>query len=168
MWKTKFITVLALIVSAALIRVIPHWPNFTPIVALALFGGKEIRSMLLSVLVVFGSMFLSDAILGFHPVMWATYLALGLIVLVGHFVKDRASSIALATIGSSFLFFVVSNFGVWISGWLYPRTVIGLSECFVAAIPFFGYSLLGDLFYSAVIFSIYQLVERRLVACSQA
>lgn len=168
MLKAKLYTILALIVFAALLRLLPHLPNFTPIVAIALFGGGQIRNRYLSLIVVFGAMLISDAFLGFHPVMWATYLSLGMIVFVGRYIDGRAQSIVVASIASSILFFIVTNFGVWMSGWIYQLTMSGLAECYIAAIPFFGYSVVGDLFYCAVLFSLYQLAESRINACYQA
>ena len=149
---------------AALMRLVPHWPNFVPTVGLAIFAGNVLGSRRLSYGVVLAAMIISDALLGWHDVMWATYLSLALIV----FMASKAQStlgLLSGTLASSTLFFIITNFAVWIAGWMYPLTGEGFIACFVAAIPFYGYSLAGDLFYTVVLFGAYNmLVHRPLLA----
>ena len=159
----ELVSVLVIIVAAALFRCIPHPPNFAPTVALALFAGSRLDNRLNALLIVGISMLIGDLILGAHAVMWATYLSLALIVLLGRatsFSSMRRSLIPTALISST-IYFVVTNFAVWHSGWmkaLYPATTQGLLDCYTAALPFFGHSVVGDLFYTTVLFGAYKLV----------
>ncbi len=136
-------------------RLLPHVPNFTAVGGIGLFSGA--RYGVKKGLVVTGvTMFISDAIVGFHPLVWATYGSLLASVLLGAaFLKRRDGyRIAAFTIGSGLLFFIVTNFAVWAQGLWYPKTVAGLIDCYVMAIPFLRNSLSGDAFYSALLFGI--------------
>ncbi len=140
-------------------RLIPHPWNVSPVTAIALFGGAHLgkRWSLILPLVCVG---VTDVFLGWHATVPFTWLAFLLVGLLGWWVRDHfsVSRIALAAVLGACLFFVISNFGVWLIGGLYPRTAAGLSECFVAAIPFFRGTLLGDIAYTAILFSLGQLV----------
>ena len=85
------------------------------------------------------------------------------IVGIGFLLRDRRTplQIAGASLAGSVLFFVVTNFGVWMLGSLYPKTLEGLVACYVAAIPFFHNTLLGDAFFTAVLFGGFVLAQRR-------
>jgi hypothetical protein len=89
-----------------------------------------------------------------------------LIVCIGFLLRRRRRllPIAGATLASSLLFFIITNFAVWASGALYPRTAIGLLACFVAAIPFFQNTLLGDAVYSVILFGGFAFAERNFPA----
>ena len=89
---------------------------------------------------------------------------LGLILGIGFLLRGRRHplNIAVAAVSSSVLFFVLTNFAVWARGVLYPLTSAGLVECYVAAIPFFGNTLAGDLFYSTVLFGSLAIAEARI------
>jgi hypothetical protein len=102
--------------------------------------------------------------------MAAVYAAFALVVVLGRWLLRRRRSgprVAGAAVVASILFFLVSNFGVWLGGALYPRTLEGLAACYVAAIPFFGATLLGDVVYAAALFGGLALVERRVPALRQ-
>jgi hypothetical protein len=90
------------------------------------------------------------------------YASVALIVVIGWAVQARITPlrIGLAAVASSVLFFVVTNFGVWLSSGMYPLTPSGLAACYAAAIPFFQNTLAGDLFYSALLFGGFALLER--------
>ena len=150
----RLIIIGGVILAAAFSRLIPHPPNFTPIVPMALFGGAYLADRRLAIALIFGSMFVSDVFLGFHETWIAVYLALGLIILIGERLHNHVSvkSVASTTFASSCLFFVITNFGVWLIQNMYPKNLAGLGECFTAALPFFQTQILGDLFFSAVIF----------------
>jgi hypothetical protein len=155
--------VTAILVAAAL-RLLPHPPNFTPIGAMALFGGAYLGRRALAFAAPLGALLLSDLILGFHSGMPYVYGSVALIVLIGWAVASRKTPlrIAAAALASSLLFFAVTNFGTWATGELYPPTLAGLAACYVAAIPFFQNTLAGDLFFSALLFGGFALAEARL------
>lgn len=147
---------------AAILRLIPHLPNFAPITAMALFGGAYLgRRYALGL--PFLAMVLSDLFIGFDSIASrvAVYGSFLLIGLIGLWLRKHRSfqNIVLATLVSSVLFFVITNFGVWAFGVMYPKTPEGLLACFTAAIPFFRNTMVGDMFYSAVFFGGYELVR---------
>jgi hypothetical protein len=108
------------------------------------------------------ALFLSDLMLGFYPHMQVVYGALALSVCLGWLLRrDRSPlRIAGATLAGAVVFFLLTNFDVWASGTLYPRTAAGLAACFTAALPFFQNTLAGDLFFSALMFGGFALAER--------
>ena len=157
----RLLALLSAIVAAAALRLVPHPPNFTPIAAMALFGGATFGRRWLAFAAPLSAMLLSDAVLGFYSGMWVTYLAVALIVLVGWVALSRVSvlRVAGAALASSILFFLVSNFGVWALSGMYPHNSAGLVACYVAAIPFFQNTVAGDLVYSALLFGGFALLE---------
>src|SRR5690242_11341407 len=146
--NSRIFALLSAILVAAVLRLVPHPPNFTPIGAMALFSGAYLGKRGLAFAAPLGAMLLSDAVLGFYSGFWVTYLGVALIVLVGWLALSRVSvlRVAGAAIVSSVLFFLVSNFGTWALSGMYPRTPAGLSACYAAAIPFFQNTVAGDLF----------------------
>lgn len=157
--------VLAILVAATL-RLVPHPPNFTPIGAMALFGGAYLGRNTLAFAAPLGALLLSDLVLGFYDGMGFVYAATAAAVLVGWAIAPRrtAVNIVLAATASATLFFVVTNFGVWLGSGMYPRDLSGLAACYAAAIPFFQNSLAGDLLWSAVLFGGFALAERAVPA----
>jgi hypothetical protein len=155
--------VVALIVLAAASRLLPHPPNFAPVAAIGLFAGAY-SSRRAGWLVPFAALLASDAVLGFyHPVgmLW-NYLAFAACLLLGSgWLARRRTALRLggAVVSSALAFFVISNFGMWASGY-YPRTWAGLVECYVAALPFLRNTLLSDVLYSAALFGGYALLAR--------
>ena len=154
------------ILLAAVSRLIPHPPNVTPIAAMALFGGAYFSHRAAAFLVPLAAMVLSDLFLGFHPTTPFVYGSFALIVLIGYGLRGRKTvfTVAMAALASSVLFFLVTNFGVWATGTLYPRTWTGLATAYLAALPFFRNTVLGDLVYVAVLFAGFALLERSLPA----
>jgi hypothetical protein len=161
--SSKFIFAAGLILAAAFTRLIPHYPNFTAVGAIALFGGTYLPNKKLAFIVPFVAMLLTDLIIGFHPTMWAVYLSFGLIVLIGLQISKnkKVTNILFATISSSLLFFIITNFAQWLSDPFYAKSGAGLAQCFTMAIPFFGYTALGDLFYVGILFGIYELAKTK-------
>lgn len=162
--SSKFIFAAGLILAAAFTRLIPHYPNFTAVGAIALFGGTYLPNKKLAFTIPLVAMLLTDLIIGFHQTMWAVYLSFGLIVLIGIQISKnkKVTNILFATISSSILFFLVTNFAQWLSDPFYAKTGAGLAQCFTMAIPFFGYTALGDMFYVAVLFGVYELAKTKL------
>jgi hypothetical protein len=142
---------------AVLSRVLPHPLNFTPLTAIALFGGVYF-SKRLAFVVPMAALLISDSILGFYgmmPWVYGSFLAAGLI---GYFIRGRKSvlTVSAGTLVSSILFFLVTNFGVWASGTMYLHSWAGLLECYTAAIPFFRNSFAGDVVFVAAMFGLYE------------
>ncbi len=159
----RFIVVAGIILFGAFMRLIPHWPNFTPIAAMALFGGAYFSKRYLAFIIPLSAMLLSDLILGFHSTMIAVYLSFALMVAIGILLSNRVKigSVLLATAGSSVLFFLITNFAVWVGNPFYPQNMAGLAECYAAGLPFLNNGILGDLFYNAVFFGGFYLAQLR-------
>jgi len=159
-----------MILGAALLRLAPHPWNFTPIGALALFGGATFRDRRLAFMVPLASLFVSDFAIGFHSLMWAVYGAFALMVGMGTWLRERRSFLPIAgtTLAGSVVFFVITNWAVWLSGITYPKTMAGLAACYVAAIPYFGNTLAGDACWAALLFGGLTLLERRVPALREA
>jgi len=162
MLNPRLVALITAIFIAALFRLVPHPPNFSPIAAMALFSGAYLPRRGLAFVAPLGAMLVSDAVLGFHAGMPVVYGSLALIVALGWLLSSRrtAGRIALAAISSSLLFYLVTNFAVWMFGDMYPKTIAGLAACYAAALPFFQNSLAGDLFFSMVLFGGFALAER--------
>ena len=160
----RLFAIFTAILVAAAMRLIPHPPNLTPIGAMALFGGAYFGRQALAFVAPLAALLLSDLIIGFYPGMLFTYLAVALVVTIGWLVRRRltALTVAGAAIASSIVFFIISNFGAWISTGMYPHTLAGLAACYVAAIPFFQNTVAGDLLFSALLFGGFALLERQV------
>jgi len=142
-------------------RLVPHPANVTAVGALAVFSGSRYSKTKALVITVF-TMFVSDAVLGFHTVMWATYGSFALSVLLANRYVKKQSMIRIAgvTLTSAVLFYLVTNFAVWfVPGSMYPKTLTGLVESYIMALPFFRNSLIGDSAYTAIFFGSYALVK---------
>ena len=157
----RLLSILTLIILALSSRFLPHPPNFTALNAVALFSAYTLGNLRLSSGIVFTIMAISDYIIGFHSTIVPVYLSFGLIIGFSHFArqyKQKISKPSLIFI-SSLIFFVVTNWGVWLMDSLYPKTVEGLALCYIAALPFFSYQLLGDLTYGLVLFGSFSVVK---------
>jgi hypothetical protein len=157
----RLIALLSAIAAAAALRLLPHPPNFSPIDAMGLFSGAYLGRRWLAFAAPLGALLLSDLFLGFYSQMWVQYAAVALVVILGLVALKSVSAarVAGAAIASSLLFFVVTNFGLWALGGMYPHTAAGLLACFVAAIPFFQNTAAGDIFYSGLLFSGFALAQ---------
>ena len=159
--KSRLFAILSFILLGVLSRFLPHPPNFTAINAIALFGSCSFGGVWLSLSTVYATMFLTDAILGFHCSMPYTYLSLGLIVVLGQWVNLKFSiyRVGGALMIASLIFFFVTNFGSWLTSPLYSKTFSGLISCYIAAIPFFANQVLGDVFYGTLLFGCFACLE---------
>jgi hypothetical protein len=160
----RFTILVGMILAAAAFRIIPHPPNFSPIAAIALFGGAQFSDKRAAFLVPLAAMFLGDLVLGFHALIPVIYCCFALIVCLGFQLRRHrgAGSVALSALASSVFFFVVSNFAVWIGTDMYPRTIAGLGACFIAALPYFQNTLAGDAVFNAMLFGGLALAEWRV------
>jgi hypothetical protein len=143
-----------LIAIGILSRLMPHPANITAVGGLAVFSGSRYGTFK-GILILFITMLVSDFVLGFHAVMWATYgsLALG-VFLSGKFIKKPSyTRLGAVTLTSSVLFYLITNFAVWVvPESMYPKTFAGLMESYIMALPFFRNSVIGDFFYTGVFF----------------
>lgn len=159
----KRLTVLVtLVLIAALFRLLPHPPNFQPVAAMALFAGARLRDNRLALLVPLLAMLASDALIGFHDQMLLVYGCMALTVGIGTWLRDRPGvlPVGAAALGSSALFFAVTNFGVWAASGMYPLTPGGLVACYVAGIPFFHNTLAGTAVFTVALFGGWAALER--------
>lgn len=147
-----------LILAGAIIRLLPHAPNFTPIGALALFGGAKLKNKYAAILAPVAIMAMTDFYLGFHKLILFTWGSMALVALIGFWVRKKYGfgRIAIGTLSGSVLFFIITNFGVYLGGW-YGYGFSGFMQTYVMAIPFFRNSLMGDIFYSAALFGCYEM-----------
>lgn len=161
---------LALTIGAAALRLVPHPPNFAPVGSVALFGGARLRGWQ-AYCVPLLAMLITDPILsrmaGYSAYSWATlviYSCFLINVLLGRvFLRGSSNAVRIASVAviGSFQFFLITNLFVWFqSGSMYAHNASGLIECYTAALPFFGRTLLADLFYSGVLFSAHALLSR--------
>ncbi len=158
------------VLAAIVTRLLPHPWNATPMAAMFLFGGATFRTRREGLLVPLAALMISDYAVvhllyhgqhrWFSPVTWASFLLIGVI---GWTLRDKISfsRVAAAALASSVSFFLITNFPPWAAGTLYPKTFGGLVTCYVAALPFFRNTLLGDLFYTAVMFGSYYWLRQR-------
>jgi len=165
MKKDKLFTILIALVFVGMgigARLLPHLPNFTPVMAVGLFGGAYF-SKKLSFFLPFAIMLASDFFIGFYDIrlMVFVYGAVACFVLIGFNLKKNRKwgNIMANSLLASFIFFVVTNFAVWIFSDWYPKNIFGLFQCFYLALPFFKNSLLGDIFYSSMFFGVFKSAE---------
>jgi hypothetical protein len=158
---SRLVALLTAIVVAAALRLVPHPPNFTPIGAMALFSGAYLGRKALAFAAPLGALLLSDLVLGFYHGQATVYFSVALIVMLGMVALSRVSPlrVAGAAVLSSVLFFLITNFGMWLFSGFYPRTMLGLEACYVAAIPFFQNTIAGDLFYATLLFGGFRVAE---------
>lgn len=163
MLKNKYwLMPLLLILGAAFARLIPHAPNFTPLLSLALFSGASFDHKHLAFLAPLIAMIISDALLGFHALVPVIYLSMAFIVILGFYIRQRSIlSVGLMSTLSAVIFFVISNLGVWACADYYTKDLPGLSACFIAALPFFVNTLMSSYLYSSIMFGILELYKQR-------
>ena len=151
---------IGIFLTIAVSRLIPHPPNFTSLIAIsfyipAIFGYRYIVPIILCFAI-------TDLIIGFHSVILFTW---GSVILIGlisrYFNKSIIYRVSGAFIGSV-IFFVISNFGVWLGG-LYGYDLSGFISCYILALPFFGYSVLSTLIFSVAIETIYKFYQKSFV-----
>lgn len=161
MIRSKSFIVLSLVLIAVASRLLPHPANFTPILAISLFAGAYFASKKLSLFLPIVALTISNLFLGFHDQVFVVYGMTLLLVVAGWQLRESSSvkKIAFLTLGGSVLFFIVTNFYVWLMGY-YTYDMNGLVQCYLMAIPFFKNALLGDMFYTTVLFGGFALIER--------
>ncbi len=148
-----------IILLAVAARLVPHAPNFAPIGGLALFSGANFKKKS-ALLIPLAAMFFSDVFLGFHKTIPYVYTSFIIISFIGTMIKNNKwQLIFTASIISSALFFLITNFGVWATGSMYQKSLDGLIQSYGFGIPFFRNTIISDLFYSFTFFYGYQFIS---------
>ena len=156
---------LFIIALLALSRIIPHPPNFTPVLGMAVFSGAVISKRLMAYLIPLMAMLLSDLYIGFHASMPIIYFSLAVCVLIGTFIEARVSilnsflSISLGVL----VFFLITNFMVWYGSGMYESSISGLMTCYFMGLPFVQNTFISSLLYGMGAFLIYDIVNKRTV-----
>jgi hypothetical protein len=149
----------ALVVFGVVMRLLPHPDNLAPIGAIALFGGAVLPRKL-GWWLPLAAMIISDYFIGFYSGIVFTWAAFLLVGLYGMSLRRRSNwfRIPVGALGSAVIFFLISNFGVWMQGNLYPLTWAGLVHCYEMALPFFRNTFFGDFLYGWILFGGYAFV----------
>ena len=158
----KRVVLTIIILMAALSRLIPHPPNFTPIMAMGLLGGVYFNNKGFAAIVPLLAMLVSDIVLGFHETMIWVYSSIIVISFSASFLKLKIVHLGFASIGSSLFFFLVTNFGVWMTSAFYPKTLTGLGACYTSGLPFLQNAMVGDLMYVGILFGVFELAKRSI------
>ena len=172
----KEIFPISLILILAFARLIPHPPNFTPIIAVALISGYFFKNINLSLLILLVAMLLSDLFIGFYENMIFVYASLLLITFVFHKISKKINfkNLFIYCFAGSLIFFIVSNLGVWALGspgvldLAYERNLSGFVECYILAIPSFGNTFLSTLIFAYPAIFIYKSLPARSSSARQS
>jgi len=172
--QTSVLTIIILL--AAFTRIMPHPPNFSPIAAIGLFGAAHFTKKWQAFLVPLLAIWLSDLVINnfvytyqgsefiwFYGGFYWQYLSYVLIIFSGHLIFKNKISIRTSLGGifaSSGIFFIVSNFGVWVTSAMYPKTISGLTMCYAAGIPFLNNTVYSDALFTTVLFGMYYLLQK--------
>ena len=165
----KEILPIGLILILALARLIPHPPNFTPIIAVAIVSGYFFKNLNFSLIILLMAMLISDLFIGFYENVFFVYASLLLITFIFHKISKKINFKNLFIFGfaGSLIFFIISNFGVWILGspgvdnLPYDKNLNGLIECYILAIPFFGNTFLSTVIFSYPAIFVYRSLTTR-------
>jgi len=164
--KKKDFFPIILILILAMSRLIPHPPNFTPVISVAIMSGYLFRNIYLSFVVLITSMILADAFIGFYENMLFVYLSLLLIAYIFYKIAGKINLKNLFIYGffGSVIFYLISNFGVWYFGNLYEKNFNGLIECYFLAIPFFKNTVLSTIFFTYITFVLDHFFKRKMLS----
>lgn len=172
----RFLVLIGMIVGAMLVsivlRLIPKIPNIAPIAAIALFSAAYFKNKQHAFLVTLAALFASDLALqiqywlgystypGFYGSMPFVYAGFAAVVGVGFLLRNKVNALNLtgAILGGSLAFYLISNFGVWATSTMYPKSLMGLIECYVAGIPFIKWTLVGNFIYSFALFGGFEAI----------
>ena len=164
--KKKDLFPIILILILAMSRLIPHPPNFTPVISVAIMSGYLFRNIYLSFVVLITSMILADAFIGFYENMLFVYLSLLLIAYIFYKIagKINLKNLFIYSFFGSVIFYLISNFGVWYFGNLYEKNFNGLIECYFLAIPFFKNTVLSTIFFTYITFVLDHFFKRKMLS----
>ncbi len=153
-----------IMIVVSLLRFVPHPPNMTPVIAVSILAVTWFKRPVFQFGFPLLIMLLTDMVIGFHWLMPVVYLAIMCAGLTGFILKKRSSFSTILGSGllSSIIFFVITNFGVWVVSSLYPKTVLGLMSCYIAAIPFFHNTVIATVGVLFGVFGLNYVVKRWL------
>ena len=151
---------IGIFIALSLSRFIPHPPNFTSLLALrfyvpVIFGLRYLPALLFSFAI-------TDFIIGYHTGTFFTWSSVFLIGLISNFFAKNITRRLTGALVGALIFFVITNFGVWISG-MYGLTIIGLLTCYTLALPFFAYSIISTIIFSLVIEILYKTYQAKFL-----
>ncbi|MBI2069700.1 MAG: hypothetical protein HYT79_03780 [Elusimicrobia bacterium] len=158
---------LGLIALGAVARVLPHPPNFTPTGAIAFFGGNKLTNKWAAFLAPLAILALSDLVIGLHGTLPFVYASFLITVALGRIMGSSNAGRVLGLGLSSAIFFIISNFGVWLGSGMYPHTGGGLWSCYLAALPFFRNELAANFLYGGAFFLAAGLIEKNIGVLSR-
>ena len=159
----RTLIVISMMLLVAFTRMLPHAPNFTAVMAVALFGGAKFKRTSFAILIPLLVMLVTDIFIGFYSLMPVVYGCIALTTLMGMYAGKKSSALFIigASLLSSIIFFLATNAAVWYHDPLHTQNVAGLIACYDEAIPFFRNQLFGDLFFNFVLFGSYRLVKAK-------
>ena len=175
-FQTIFVTLI--VCGVSFLRVIPHVYNFSPVIALAIFGAVHYKNIKLAYIIPLIALFFSDIIINnfiynmssnvviFYEGFYWQYISYALIIFLSskyNHKKINIKKISFLVISTSAIFFVITNFGFWLTSGLYNHSIAGLFICYVNAIPFFEGTLLGTIFYTPIFISLYYFLQRKII-----
>lgn len=160
--KLEFAIAIIFVLVGVSLRLLPHPPNFAPIAAIALFGGVYLSRKTALILLI-AIMMISDIFIGSYGIklMAFVYASFLICVFLGFWLKKHKKwqTILGSSILSGIIFFILTNFAVWIFTPLYAKTFSGMIQSYVMALPFFRNTLLGNIFYVGAFFGSYEIVR---------
>ena len=154
----KYLKISLLILFLALSRFLPHPPNFTSLLALSFYVPVLLGLRYLPALIV--SFVITDLIIGYHTGTHWTWGSVLIIGLVSQYFSKNVNTRILGSLSGACIFFIITNFGVWVSG-MYSYTIQGLVDCYFLAIPFFAYSLISTIMFAVIIEIFYKLYRTK-------
>ena len=163
--KNNYYAIIGIIILLATARLLPHPPNFTPILGMAVFSGAIISKRLIAYLIPLAAMLLSDLYLGLHSGIPIIYFSLAVCVLIGTFIESRVSilnsflSISLGVL----VFFLITNLMVWYGSGMYEFSISGLMTCYLMGLPFVQNTFISSLLYGMGAFLIYDIINKRII-----
>lgn len=175
----RILILTGLVIAAALYRILPHPWNYSPLGAMSLFAGAYFSNRIIAFVLPLITIWISDLVINnillkayfpeftlFYEGFYWQYASYILIVFIGSAIKGKIKPVNVFTgsVSSSVLFFIITNFGTWVTLSTYPKTAAGLVTCYIAGLPYFPQTLFGDLIFSAILFGSFELLQYRFPA----
>ena len=153
---------ISIILILALSRLLPHPPNFTPILAMGFFAGAVLDKKIFAYIITLSAMILSDLFIGFHSSIFVVYFALSICVLFGTFIQNKLNILngVIGISGGVLSFYLITNFAVWYGSGMYTLDFNGLITCYIMALPFLQNTILSSAIYGIAAFGAYRLAEK--------
>ncbi len=182
--KVLGFTAVAILIVAAISRLLPHPDNVTPVASMALFGGAYFSRKSLAFIIPIAALFISDFVLNntilrgffnsdgiifFSQYMIYGYIAFLLTSCIGIWFLKKISvgHVIIASLASSILFFLISNYGSYLA-YLKSENPMSLMATYVAGLPFFRSTVLGNLLFAGIMFGSYEFFQRRIMVKQKA